>query len=355
MAQTAFVTGATGLLGNNLVRLLSERGFTVRALARSRDKAQRQLAGIPNVEIVIGDIGDVKRFEVALHGVDILFHTAAHFRDSYKGGNHWHALYKVNVEGTRHLLASAYQQGIRRMVHTSSIAVLDGPRGAVMDETMVRELPERDPYYRSKVMSDHQVFEFLRQNPDFHANFVLPGWMHGPGDEGPTSGGQTVTDFVLGKVPGIVPATFSIVDARDVAIAQLAAAEKGRRGERYLAAGRHMTTAELFQHLEALTGVPAPSRRIPAIALYLIAAVSEFQARYSGKPALLSWASVSVMLQERERSRFDHTKSQRELGISFRPVRETLSDEIDWFRRNGMLPNKDRVSESDNVRQIQAA
>jgi len=336
--QTAFVTGSTGLLGNNLVRLLSERGWKVKALARSREKAERQLAGIANVAIVVGDMNDVDGFAPKLGAVDVLFHTAAHFRDSYKGGNHWASLYKINVEGTRALLDAAYAQGVRSMVHTSSIAVLDGPRGETIDETMTRKLPEKDPYYRSKVMSDDVVFDFLRSHPDFFATFILPGWMHGPGDVGPTQAGQTVMDFVNGKLPGIVPATFAFVDARDVALAHIATAEKGRRGQRYLAAGRHMEIAELFNRLEAVSGVKGPTKKLPAALLYLIAGVSEIAARTTGKPALLSWATVSVMMQERERSRFDHSKSIRELGISFRPVEETLSDEIAWFRTNGLLP-----------------
>lgn len=336
--QTAFVTGSTGLLGNNLVWLLSARGWRVRALARSREKAERQLAGIAGVEIVVGDMADVGRFASALASVDALFHTAAHFRDSYKGGDHWPMLHRINVEGTRALLEAAYAAGVRRMVHTSSIAVLDGPRGAVMDETMTRKLPERDPYYRSKVMSDQEVFAFLEAHPDFHASFVLPGWMHGPGDVGPTQAGQTVMDFVQGKLPGIVPATFAFVDARDVALAQIAAAERGRRGERYLAAGRHMAIAELFQRLEAVTDIKGPTRKIPAALLYVIAAMSEIAARTTGKSALLSWATVRVMMQERDRSRFDHAKSQAELGVSFRPVEETLADEIAWFQANGLLP-----------------
>lgn len=357
MAQTiAFVTGSTGLLGNNLVRLLTERGTKVRALARSRAKAERQLAGLPGVEIVEGDMADVARFAPALAGTDVLFHTAAHFRDSYKGGNHSEALHRVNVDGTRALLSAAYAQGVRRMVHTSSIAVLDGPRGAVVDETMARRLPERDDYYRSKVLSDEEVLAFLRAHPDFFATLVLPGWMHGPGDAGPTAAGQAVIDFVNAKLPGIVPATVSFVDARDVALAQIAAAEKGRRGERYLAAGRHMSMAEVFATLERVTGVPAPRRRLPVALLYAIATGAELAARATGKPALLSWATVRIMRQERERSRFSAEKSQRELGLSFRPVTETLADEVAWFRANGMLPAQVTPSErSQNERGRQVA
>src|SRR5262249_14380278 len=126
----AFVTGATGLLGNNLVRALAERGHRVKALVRSRAKANEQFAGLP-LEVIEGDMNDVSSFKEALRGVDVLFHTAAFFRDSYKGGRHWDELFRTNVEGTEALLAAAYEAGVRRMVHTSSGGVLDGPPGAV--------------------------------------------------------------------------------------------------------------------------------------------------------------------------------------------------------------------------------
>lgn len=163
--------------------------------------------------------------------------------------------------------------------------------------------------------------------------------MHGPHDLGPTSAGQTVIDFVKGKLPGIVPGSFAVVDARDVARAMLFALDRGRRAERYLAAGRHMTVAELFTVLERVSGVRAPRRRIPAVVLYLIAAANEIAARATGRPALLSWASVRSLTGEADRSRYDPSKSERELGLSFRRVEETLADEIAWFRSQGILPS----------------
>jgi nucleoside-diphosphate-sugar epimerase len=334
---TAFVTGSTGLLGNNLVRLLVERGVRVRALARSVDKAQRQLAGLP-VEIVAGDMTDVAGFAPALAGCDALFHTAAHFRDSYSGGSHWARLHRINVVGTAELMEAAYNAGIRRIVHTSSIATVNGPPGALIDETMRRDERDADDYYRSKIQSDAAVDAFLARRPDADVRFVLPGWMHGPGDAGPTSAGQLVLDVVRGKLPGIARSSFSVVDARDVALAEIAALERGRRGERYLAAGRHMTLAELVPLIGRLAGVAAPTRTMPTALLYTLALGFEGFARLTGRPVLMSLATVRVMVAENERSRFDATKLARELGVAFRPVEETLADEIAWFRANGILP-----------------
>jgi len=332
----AVVTGATGLLGNNLVRLLVSRGVRVKALVRSREKAEKQLAGLP-VEIVVGEMTNVGAFAKGLDGVDVIFHTAAYFRDNYKGGKHWKQLFAANVLGTAHLFAEAYKAGVRRMVHSSSVAVLSGAPGQVIDETMRRNPEEADDYYRSKILADRKVAAFLATHADMWACMVLPGWMVGPGDVGPTSSGQLILNFLHRKLPGIPPATFSVVDARDVAEAMWRAAQKGRRGERYLAAGRHMSMADLFQKLEQVSGIAAPRWNVPLPLLYAMAAANEIWAGITKRPALISLATVRLMGQERERTRFNHEKSQRELGIQFRPVEETLSDTVRWYQQNGWL------------------
>jgi dihydroflavonol-4-reductase len=333
--RQAFVTGATGLLGNNLVRELAARGIEVRALARSVDKARQQFADLPQVQVVKGDMGEVGAFADALAGCDVVFHAAAHFRDSYKGGRHWDELRRINVDGTAALIAAAHAAGVRRFVHTSSIAVLDGPPGTLIDETCDRLPADADDYYRSKILADDAVRAFLRLHPDMHACFVLPGWMWGPGDIGPTSAGQLVNDVARGKLPGLVPGSFSVVDARDVALAQIAAAERGRRGERYLAAGRHMEMGELIPLLGQVAGIPVPTRKLPLSLLYALAAIQEVYARITGKPVLLGLATVRLMVREAGRTRFNPAKSEHELGLHFRPLAQTLADTVGWYRQHG--------------------
>jgi len=148
--KSALVTGATGLLGNNLVRLLVSRGVRVKALVRSREKAEQQLASLP-VEIVAGEMTNVRGFAKELNGMDVIFHAAAYFRDNYKGGKHWKQLFAANVLGTAHLFSEANKAGVRRIVHTSSVAVLSAAPGKTIDETMRRKpggggrlLPQQD-------------------------------------------------------------------------------------------------------------------------------------------------------------------------------------------------------------------
>jgi dihydroflavonol-4-reductase len=334
---TAFVTGATGLLGNNLVRALVDSGHRVKALARSAAKAKEQFGGL-DVEIVEGDMKDISSFKEALRGVDALFHTAAFFRDSYKGGRHWDELFRVNVKGTEALLDAAYEMGVRRMVHTSSGGVLDGPPGALIDETMARAEADANDYFRSKILCDRAIRAFLASHPDFDATFVLPGFMFGPGDAGPTASGQLVLDFARHALPGLVPGTFAVVDARDVAAFSVRVAESGRRGESYLCAGRHMSMFDVAAGLERATGTKAPRRHIPLGLLFVIAAGYEAYARITGKPVLISLAAVRLLARENERSHMNHTKSEREIGVSFRPFDETLADVVAWYRGHGELP-----------------
>lgn len=331
--EYAFVTGATGLLGNNVVRALLKRNIKVKALVRSAEKAKKQFSGL-SVEWVEGDMLNVDAFSHALQGCDALFHTAAYFRDSYKGGKHWQKLYDTNVTGTERLLQAAYDAGIRRAVHTSSIAVLKGNKDQVIDETMSRSEQEADDYYLSKILSEQKVQQFLAQHPDMFIAMVLPGWMFGPGDIGPTSSGQFLLDFVGQKLPGVLPGSFSVVDARDVAEHQIAAITRGRSGERYLAAGNHMDMKSIFQALSSVSGVKAPERKVPLFMLRLIALIYEGYYRITKKPVLISTSTVKLMAQEQDRTHFSHNKSSRELECQFRPVAETLTDTLDWYRNN---------------------
>lgn len=331
--KVAFVTGATGLLGNNLVRMLIARGFRVKALVRSEQKALTQFSDLLSgpLELVSGDLSAVEDFAPALAGCDILFHTAAYFRESYKGGSHVAELRHINVDGTRNLLHHASNRGIKRAVHISSIAVLGRAADGPTDETMTLAAEDApDDYYLSKIETDEVVYAFLEQQHDMHISLVLPGWMHGPGDLGPTSAGQFVQDYLEKKIPGVIDAAFSFVDARDVAAVAIAAAEYGKRGERYLAAGHPLTMAKLLKLMESASGIPAPRLRLPRPVLYAIALLQEAFARLSGKPVLLSLATVRNVANDYGRV-FSAEKIRAEFGLGFRPIEETLRDELAWF------------------------
>jgi nucleoside-diphosphate-sugar epimerase len=340
--KTAFVTGATGLLGSNLVRELARRGVAVRALARDPERARHLLGDLPDVAIVPGDLDDVGGIALAaLAGVDVLFHAAAYFRESYRGGSHWQHLRRVNVDGTRALVEAAVDQGVPRFLHVSSIGTLatSAPNGAPVDASM-RLAPDatRNDYFRSKILADRVVDEALDRHPQLWAAFILPGFMNGPGDSGPTAAGQTVIDFVAGRLPGVVDAHLSYVDARDVAHACVEAVLRAPRGARYVVAGRRLHLGESYRVLERVTGVAAPKRRLPFALLAVVAAANEAWARMSGRPVLIGLATYRNLREQGPHNSYDSGPAERDLGVRFRPLDETLADSARWLAAQGMMP-----------------
>jgi dihydroflavonol-4-reductase len=330
----AFVTGATGLLGSNLVRALRAEGHSVKALVRSKEKGQRQL-GDTGAELVVGDMENVPGFVGALGGADVLFHTAAYFREYYGAGDHWPKLEAINVRGTLALAEAARAQGVRRLIDTSSSGIIglkpDGKPGD--EETPPAPLAKGNLYFKSKVLVAEQLHA-LAARTGLDVVHVLPGWMFGPGDAAPTASGQLVLDFLAGKLPAIPPGGTSAVDARDVAVGMIRAAELGRAGEKYILGGDFVTLADVIRTLEQqVTGRPGPRTRIPYPVAFLYAAVSETWAKLTGGKTLVTLEGVRMM---QARLAVTSAKAEQELGWKHRPLRETLTDEVAWYRAQGL-------------------
>jgi dihydroflavonol-4-reductase len=325
-----FVTGGTGLLGNNLVRLLLRGGHEVTALVRSKANAARALGGL-GVQLVEGDMADVAGFADALAGHGLLYHAAAYFREYYQPGDHWGRLKAINIDGTLALLRAAEAHGVGKVVYASSSGVLGRrPDGLPADETTPPdELVRRNLYFRSKLLAEEAIAEFLRGS-SLPVTMILPGWMFGPGDWAPTSSGRLVLDFLNRRLPLGFPGFGGATDARDVAAAMIAAAERGRSGERYLVGGdRPVSFRQLFALLEELSGVPAPRIFGPYWLALGFAYGSELASRVTGRPAV---APVEGVRSLREPHPMSSAKAIRELGVTLRPLRDTLRDEIAWFR-----------------------
>jgi dihydroflavonol-4-reductase len=330
----AFVTGATGLLGNNLVRLLVQQGYEVKALVRSKEKAQKLLGDVRNVEFIQGDMENVAGFAEALQGCDVLFHTAAYFREYYQSGDHWPKLEKINVKGTLELLEQADKHGVKKAIHVSSGGVIgeDDSKGLADESTAASGFALENLYFRSKVETEKAIAKFLKTH-SLQVVMILPGWMYGPGDAAPTSAGQLVQDFLERKLPGVLNGGAGIADARDVAQAMIAAAGKGKSGERYIVGGKLYKLADIMQTLEKVSGVPAPRLRIPTPVALAIAWLSQTYARLTGGSTLLTVNGVKTIANPHQIS---SEKAVRELGASFRPLEDTLRDTVNWYRRHSV-------------------
>jgi dihydroflavonol-4-reductase len=326
----AFVTGSTGMLGNNLVRALLDAGHEVVALARSRHKATREL-GDTRARIVIGDMTQVSEFADALTGVDVVFHTAAFFREYYAPGDHSKIIDHVNVEGTLELARAAHARGVKKMIHTSSAGIVgveaDGSPGD--EATPPWSGVEGNLYLASKRKVEPLLHAFSRESGLFIAS-AMPAWMWGPRDAGPTASGQLVLDALGGKLPpAIPPGGSSVVDARDVAAGMLRIAEVGRTGETYILSGRFLDLEEIIRKLAAASDTKAPTARLPFAGALVLAAFAEAWSRLTRKPSAMSIDSMRLM---NARLAVTAGKAESELGVTFRPFEDTLADAVAWAR-----------------------
>jgi dihydroflavonol-4-reductase len=333
--MNAFVTGSTGLLGNNLVHLLVKQGYQVKGLVRSKEKASNLLSDI-DMKIVEGDMSDISGFASELNGCDLLFHTAAYFREYYqKPAKHWQLFKKINIEGTIKLFSEAEKSGIRKAVYVSTAGVI-GRRssGAPGDEsTSPPPLAYRNLYLKSKFLAKEATKAFLEKH-SLPVVLILPGWMFGPGDAAPTSSGQLVIDFLRQRLPGIIDGGMCVVDARDVAQAMINAVEWGKSGERYIIGGHYFSIEDIMKILEKITGISSPRFHLPHTITMIYAWFSEVYARLTSKQILVSLEGIWVL---HEKSQWNSDKAIHELGITFRPLEETLRDEISWYRSHNYL------------------
>ncbi len=325
----AFVTGSTGLLGNNLVRALLARGHEVVGLARDSAKSGRLLADT-RARIVIGDMLRVDAFAAALDGCDAVFHTAAYFREAFGPNPDLHTLDEVNVRGTLALLDAADRARTKCFVHVGSGGVVGRKHDASPgdEQTPPSAVQESNAYLGSKLRTDAAIAAWTG-NSALRVVEILPGWIWGPYDEAPTAAGKLLAEFAARRIPAIIDGGTSIVDARDVADAMIAAAELAADRERYIVGGRYLSMAELLAALEQVTTVRAPRFTIPHTVLLAYASCAQAWGKLFGGEVLVSPQAVRLM---HAKIALDSGKAERDLGLRFRPLEETLRDAWTWQR-----------------------
>jgi dihydroflavonol-4-reductase len=286
------------------------------------------------VELVLGDMEDVPGFADTLAGSDVLFHTAAYFREYYAAGDHWPRLEAINVRATVALAEAAHARGVQRLVHTSSSATigLRADRSAGDEDTPPAPIVNSNLYFKSKIIADERLREVCARR-GLELVQVLPGWMFGPGDAAPTASGRLVLDFLAGSLPAVPPGGMNAVDARDVAAGMIRAARYGRAGHKYILGGPFTTLSDVVGTLARVTGLSGPRARIPYEVAWLYAKFAETWARITGGQSLITVAAVQAMHAQ---LRVSSNKALRELGWRYRPLSETLRDEVAWFRSQGM-------------------
>lgn len=332
------VTGATGHLGTVLVDELVGRGELVRYLARTGSRVpsleemeRADVARAPAVERVDGGLFDRAALDRAFEGARTVYHCAG--RVSFWPGND-DELHRVNVEGTRSVLAAARAAGVRRFVHTGSVEAFPLAGG----EYPVSERHGIDPdttvlaYGRTKAQG---MLDALAAAGDgMEVVVCAPTAFIGPPDYRRSALGAFVLDYLRGRLPAYVDGGFDFVDVRDVADGVVRAGERGASGRVYLLGGEYATIPQIIGMLEDLSGVPRPPLKLPVRAILPFAGIVHLYYRITGKPPRFTRESLGLLSLG---VRVDSSRARDELGYAPRPLRETLSDTIGWFADEGLV------------------
>ncbi|WP_028667020.1 NAD-dependent epimerase/dehydratase family protein [Runella zeae] len=332
MAQQnlALVTGANGHLGNNLVRLLIEKGVPVRASVRNL-KNREPFTGL-DCEVVQADITNKPSLKKALQGVETFYAVGAAFKLWAKDPKK--EIYDVNLSGTKNMIEAAAEAGVKRIVYVSSVAALDYSRLPTKEQNGYNP-DRRDMYYNSKNDGEKLAFELAKKH-DIELVAVLPSGMIGGEAFAPLNVSYNIIHLILKKqIPVETNITLNWIDVKDVAEGCYLAAIKGRNGERYILANEKCTslkeTTKIAQELFPELKIKLPTA-VPKPILFGVAWLMEIGSKISGKAPLLTTKDIAMFsgLQQD----FDISKARKELGFNPKNPTQAVKEAMYYLRDN---------------------
>ena len=316
------VTGATGHLGNVLVRKLLAKGERVRALVLPGEPLH-SLNGLM-VEVIVGNILDPELLERAVEGVDTVYHLAGIISILPGADELMHA---VNVNGTRNVAEASLKAGVRRMVHVSSIhAFHREPHGVIIDETTPMAVDSSaGAYDRTKAQGARAVLDVVERG--LNAVIVCPTGIIGPHDYLESEMGSAVKNFSEKKLNFLVKGAFDFVDVRDVAVGLIRAAEKGRSGEMYIFSGQRVSLEEIWRISQRAGGARSPKLILPFKAALFFSGILQHYYRLAKTTPRFTPYSLQTVA---DNSSFSCGKASEELAYTARPLQESIADFLSW-------------------------
>ena len=326
-----FLTGATGFVGSHVARVFADAGAELRLLTRSSSN----LAGIGdlNAEIVVGDLRQPESLRSAIAGCEIVVHVAADYRLWVRDPK---SMYAANVDGTRELLRIGREEGVRRVVYTSSVATMGFKKdGTIVDESSPVSIDDMIGHYkRSKFLGEQEAVKAARAGQE--VMILNPTTPVGAGDAKPTPTGRIVVDFLNRKFPAYVDTGLNLVDVGEVARMHLVALDRGTPGERYILGGENLTLKQILDRMSSITGLPSPTMKVPnAVAMAFAFFDENFTGRLIGKEPR---ATVEAVRMGQKMMFASSAKAERELGFRVLPVYTALRAAIEWFIEHGYAP-----------------
>jgi dihydroflavonol-4-reductase len=327
--KPVLVTGASGFVGSHIVRLLVQRGRTVRVLLR-KTSSRAALEGLP-VEVVLGDVLDPPSLIATMEGCGTVFYSVVDPRFWLTDQT---PIFRNNVEGLVNAMDAALASGIERFIFTSTMGALGiNPDGPVTEDMPFNWMDKAPPYIRARLEAENRMLAYCRDK-DLPGVALCVANTYGPDDYQPTPHNVSLWQVASGELTVGMDVSQPTVDIRDVAEAALLAETKGRIGDRYIIANEFVSNREFFALAVACTGKPMP-KFIPYKLGYAIAWITEKVMKLLRRTDYV--VSTDAMYLSNVFRELDSGKARRELGWMPRPLSETVKDAVDWFARTNQV------------------
>lgn len=319
-------------MGNVLVRELLERGEGVRVLVLPGEDIQ-SLDGL-DIDVVDGNVLDRESLRAAMQDVSVVFHLASLVSITEDGSN---LLEKVNVDGTQNVIDVAKEMGVKQLIYTSSIHALERvPEGVPIDESLAFDpMNPAGPYDRTKAQASLLVQAANEDGLD--TRIVCPTGVVGPFDYKRSEMGELILSWMHRGLHFMINGAFDFVDVRDVALGQILARDKGKRGETYILGGERIELPWLHQVIQKVTGRKSPMITFPLPIAMIVAPMAEFFYKITKTKPRITRYSIETIVSN---SAISSDKAKQELGYTPRSMLQTVTDTVQWWIENMGLTHR---------------
>ena len=320
------VTGASGHIGNCLIRELKKRGAIIKVLVYD----SRQGLDEMDVELIQGDLLEPESLIKLCEGVDVVFHLAAQIaidnRSSAK-------VYDTNVTGTKNLIKAANLNGVKKFIHFSSIHAFQivSPDQLIDESTSLVET-NKIIYEFTKAEGEREVMKAVKEG--LNAVILNPTAVIGPFDYRGSLLGQALLKIYKKKLPFLVFGGYNWVDVRDVVSASIQAIDLGRKGEKYILSGEFCSLRQLSAMISTISGRNTPVI-VPVSLARMACPFIQLYSSFTKKEPLYTNQSLDILVNSPVN--ISNIKAKKELGYEPRPLGQTLKDTFDWYRENHII------------------
>ncbi len=320
------VTGASGHIGNCLIRELKKQGAGIKVLVYESTKGLDEL----DIELIHGNLLEPESLVSLCKGVDVVFHLAAKIAVDNRSAAQ---VYATNVTGTKNIIKAAFKGGVKKFIHFSSIhAFQAGSSDLILDES--RSLVESNKiiYEFTKAEGEREVIKAVKEG--LNALILNPTAVIGPFDYGGSLLGQALLKIYQNKLPFLISGGYNWVDVRDVVSASVSAIESGHKGENYILSGEFRSLQELSATISKISGCKIPVI-VPVSLARLTCPFIQIYSAFAKKEPLYTYQSLDILVNSPVN--ISNEKAKMELEYEPRPLEQTLRDTFDWYRENKLL------------------